>query len=142
MRLKDILVRKGHHVQVIEEHRSVLEAAKTLVHHNIGSLLVQRGGRVTGIVTERDVLRIASERGPLEDIAVGSIMSNDLVVADPEDELYAAMGVMTERRIRHLPVMEGGVVVGIVSIGDLVNACRVVAEDENSQLRHYIHTAW
>ena len=142
MRLKDILVRKGHHVQVIEEHRSVLEAVQALVHHNIGSLLVQRGGRVTGIVTERDVLRLASERGPFEDIAVGSIMSDDLVVADPEDELYVAMGVMTERRIRHLPVMEGGVVVGIVSIGDLVNACRVIAEDENSQLRHYIHSAW
>ena len=142
MRLKEILVRKGHHVQSIAEDRSVLEAAKELVHHNIGSLLVTRAGRVTGILTERDVLRLAAERGPLDALAVGSIMTADLVLAGPDDELYDAMGVMTERRIRHLPVMDGGHVVGIVSIGDLVNACRVVAEDENAHLRQYIHGAW
>lgn len=142
MRLKDILVRKGHRVHVIDEQRSVLQAAQELVHHNIGSLLVKRGGRVTGIVTERDVLRLVAERGPADDIAVGSIMSTELVVADPQDELYAAMSVMTEMRIRHLPVMEGGKIAGIVSIGDLVNACRVMAEDENSQLRAYIHNTW
>ncbi len=66
-------------------------------------------------------------------------MTSELVVASPDDELYAMMGVMTEKRIRHLPVMEGGRVVGIVSIGDLLNASRMMAEDENSQLRQYIH---
>jgi CBS domain-containing protein len=60
-------------------------------------------------------------------------------VAGPDDELHEMMGVMTERRIRHLPVVDQGLVVGIVSIGDLLNACRVLAEDENTHLRQYIH---
>ncbi len=139
MQLKQILVRKGHHVESIEEDRTVLEAVKTLVHHGIGSLLVTRSGSPTGIVTERDVLRLAAETSDLQAPTVGSIMTRELVVAKPDDELVEMMGVMTEKRIRHLPVVEGGRVVGIVSIGDLLNACRMIAEEENAHLKQYIH---
>ena len=139
MQLKQILVRKGHHVESIEEDRTVLEAVKTLVHHGIGSLLVTRSGSPTGIITERDVLRLAAETSDLQAPTVGSIMTRELVVAKPDDELVEMMGVMTEKRIRHLPVVEGGRVVGIVSIGDLLNACRMIAEEENAHLKQYIH---
>ena len=139
MRLKEILVRKGHHVESIEEDRFVLDAVKTLVHHGIGSLLVTRNGSPTGIVTERDILRLTARTSRLDDHTVQAVMTSELVVASPDDELYAMMDVMTEKRIRHLPVVEGGRVVGIVSIGDLLKASRMLAEDENSQLRQYIH---
>jgi CBS domain-containing protein len=68
-------------------------------------------------------------------------MTRDLITAEPQDRLAEMMDVMTENRIRHLPVLEGGRLAGIVSIGDLVNACRVVAEEENTELRRYIHGA-
>lgn len=141
MKIREILRNKGYEVVTIGEEDSVLDAAKALAHHNIGSLLVTRGRRPAGIITERDILLLtAAEAGPLQSIRVGSVMTRDLVVAGPEDGLREMMGVMTERRIRHLPVIEDERLVGIVSIGDLVNACRNIAEEENTQLREYIYS--
>jgi len=141
MKIGEILRRKGHDVVTITEDRSVLDAAKALVHHDIGSLLVTRGSRPTGIITERDILRLtAAQAAPLDAVRVGSVMTRDLVVARPDDELHMMMAVMTDRRIRHLPVLDGERVAGIVSIGDLLNACRILAEDENAHLRGYIHS--
>ncbi|MGD8321532.1 MAG: CBS domain-containing protein [Gemmatimonadota bacterium] len=139
MKIREILRQKGHEIVTIAADRSVVDAVKALVHHDIGSLLVMKGDAFVGIVTERDVLRLTAESAPLGTITVGSVMSRELIVAAPEDDLHACMTVMTENRVRHLPVMEGRRLVGIVSIGDLVNACRIVAENENVQLRHYIH---
>lgn len=97
------------------------------------------GDRVTGILTERDILRLTARTpGELGSIEVGAAMTRVLITATSEDRLEDAMSVMTENRIRHLPVMDGDRLVGIVSIGDLVNACRLVAEQENSDLRQYI----
>ena len=139
MNIEQILRSKGHDVVTITESQSVLEAARVLVEHNIGGLVVTEGERLTGILTERDILRLtARSPGELGSIQVGSVMTRELITARPEDQLAEMMDVMTESKIRHLPVMDGDRLAGIISIGDLVNACRVVAEEENSQLRQYI----
>jgi CBS domain-containing protein len=139
MKIAEILRTKGHDVVTIPEARSVLEAVGVLVRHNIGALVVTDREHPTGIFTERDVLRLAA-RSPnaLSTIQVGGVMTRDPIIASPDDELHAVMDVMTEQKIRHLPVIHDGELVGIVSIGDLLNACRQVAEEENSYLRHYI----
>ena len=139
MKIAEILRTKGHDVVTIPEARSVLEAIGVLVRHNIGALVVTERERPIGVFTERDVLRLAA-RSPnaLSTIQVGGVMTRDPITAAPHDELHAAMGVMTERKIRHLPVIDRGELVGIVSIGDLLHACRDVAEEENSHLRQYI----
>ena len=142
MKIEEILRNKGHDVITITESRTVLDAAKALVDHNIGGLVVMEGERPIGILTERDILRVTA-RNPseLDSIEVGAVMTRDLITAKPGDRLAEVMDVMTEKRIRHLPVLEGDRLIGIISIGDLVNACRIVAEDENSQLRQYIQGA-
>ena len=139
MKLEEILRNKGHDVVTITETRSVLTAAQTLVDHNIGALLVTEGEHLTGILTERDILRAtARSPGELDSIQVGAVMTRELITAKPEDRLTEMMDVMTQNKIRHLPVLEGDGLVGIISIGDLVNASLVVAEEENSHLRSYI----
>ena len=101
--------------------------------------MVMEGEHATGIVTERDILRVTARRpSELDSIHVGEVMTRDLITAKPEDQLLQMMDVMAESKIRHLPILEGDRLAGIISIGDLVNACRVVAEEENSQLRQYI----
>ncbi len=142
MKIEEILRNKGHDVVTITESRSVLAAAQALVDHDIGGLVVTEGERPTGILTERDILRITSRTpGELDSIQVGSVMTRELITARPEDQLAEMMDVMTQNKIRHLPVLEGDRLVGIISIGDLLNACRVAAEQENAQLRQYIHGA-
>jgi CBS domain-containing protein len=99
----------------------VREAVKTMVDANVGSLLVTSSGEVVGIVTERDYLRrVALEGRTDDDTTVGEIMTAPLVVVGPDTSIDECMAVMTDRRIRHLPVVEDGKVVGLVSIGDLV----------------------
>ena len=148
MKIEEILRSKGHDVVTITESRTVLEAARALVEHNIGGLVVTegtrgtRGTRPTGILTERDILRLTARTpGELHSIQVGEVMTRELITAGPRDELLRVMDVMTENKIRHLPVLDGDRLIGIISIGDLVNACRVLAEEENSQLREYIQGA-
>lgn len=142
MKIEEILRSKGHDVVTITESKSVLDAVQVLVDHNIGGLVVMEGERPTGILTERDILRLTARNpGELGSIQVGSVMTRELITARPEDQLAEMMDVMTESKIRHLPVMEGDRLAGIISIGDLVNACRVMAEEENSQLRQYIQGA-
>ena len=142
MKIAEILQGKGHEVVTIRESRSVLEASRILVDHNIGALVVTEDESLTGILTERDILRVtARSPGELDSIQVATVMTLKPITAMPQDELAEMMDVMTESKIRHLPVMEGSRLVGIISIGDLLNACRVVAEEENSHLRQYIHGA-
>jgi CBS domain-containing protein len=119
--VSEILGDKGRDVLKIEADVPALDAVKQMVEANVGSLLVTDDGEVTGIVTERDFLRRVALEGPTEeDVTVRDIMSSPLVVVGPETEIDECMAVMTDRRIRHLPVVEEGDVVGIVSIGDVV----------------------
>ena len=118
--LAEILEEKGGDVLEVSADTSVLEAVHEMVDHNVGSLLVTDAGEVVGIVTERDYLRRVTLQGRTEQAPVSEIMSSPLVVATRETTIDECMALMTERRIRHVPVVEGGSVVGLVSIGDLV----------------------
>jgi CBS domain-containing protein len=119
--LSEILDEKGTEVLQIEAEASVFEAVQRMVEANVGSLLVTEGGEITGIVTERDYLRrVALEGRTDKETAVREIMSSPLIAVTPQTTIDECMALMTDRRIRHLPVVDGGKVVGVVSIGDLV----------------------
>jgi CBS domain-containing protein len=119
--LSEILDEKGYDVFRIEAKASVLEAVQRMVEANVGSLLVTDGGKVSGIVTERDYLRRVTLEGRTDqDTAVREIVSTPLIVATPETTIDECKALMTDRRIRHVPVVKDGEVVGIVSIGDIV----------------------
>jgi CBS domain-containing protein len=117
-----ILDAKGNDVLQIDASATVFDAIKRMVESNVGSLLVTESGKLTGIVTERDYLRRVTLEGRTEkETPVREIMSAPLVYVTPETSVEECMAVMTERRIRHLPVLaEDGEVAGIVSIGDVV----------------------
>ena len=119
-RLAEILEEKGGEVLEIDGNASVLEAVQLMVERNVGSLLVTERGEVAGIVTERDYLRRVTLEGRTEEAPVREIMSTPLVVATAETTVDECMAMMTNRRIRHIPVVDGEKVVGLVSIGDLV----------------------
>ncbi len=140
MKIRDILSRKGRDVVTASAGDSVLQVVRVLVEHNIGGVVVvDRGGEVVGVLTERDVLRLtATNPGMLQDLEVGQVMTRNVIKLAADDDLAHVMEVMTENRIRHLPVIEDGKLAGIVTIGDVVNAFRRVAENENAHLRQYI----
>ena len=120
-KVSEILADKGGDVLRIEASASVFEAVEQMVAANVGSLLVTDGGDIVGIVTERDYLRRVTLEGRTDrETAVGEIMTAPLLVVTPETDVDECMALMTDRRIRHLPVVDGGEVVGLVSIGDLV----------------------
>jgi CBS domain-containing protein len=119
--VSEILGDKGRDVLKIDAGASVFEAVQQMVSANVGSLLVTNGGDIVGIVTERDYLRRVTLEGRTDrDTAVGEIMTSPLVVVNPDTSIDECMAVMTDRRIRHVPVVENGEVIGVVSIGDVV----------------------
>jgi signal-transduction protein with cAMP-binding, CBS, and nucleotidyltransferase domain len=119
--VSEILEEKGGDLLQIDADASVFDAVKRMVEANVGSLLVTEGGQITGIVTERDYLRRVTLEGRTDtDTAVREIMSSPLIVVSPETSIDECMALMTDRRIRHVPVASSGQVVGMVSIGDLV----------------------
>jgi CBS domain-containing protein len=119
--LSEILADKGTNVLKVDVDASVFEAVKLMVEANVGSLLVTQEGEITGIVTERDYLRRVTLEGRGDkEIAVREIMSSPLVVVTPQTTIDECMAIMTDRRIRHVPVVDRGEVVGVVSIGDVV----------------------
>ena len=139
MKIEEILRFKGDEVITIAESQSVLDAVQVLVDRNIGGLVVTEGQRPTGIFTERDILRLAA-RGPeqLASILVGTVMTRDMITASPQDDLAEIMDAMTENRIRHLPVIVGEELAGIISIGDVVNAHVGESEFEIRMLKDYV----
>ncbi len=139
MRIQDILDSQGDRVVTTSPNGTVTDAMDVLNEHNIGAVVVIEGDSIRGILSERDVLRLGA-RGPelLSTATIYETMTRDVIVGLPEDEVHAAMGVMTQNRIRHLPIVRDGQLVGIVSIGDLVNAAWLEAADENQHLKDYI----
>jgi CBS domain-containing protein len=129
-----ILAIKGSDVLQIEGSATVLDAIKRMVEANVGSLLVFEEGKLAGIVTERDYLRRVTLEGRDEkETPVREIMTAPLVYVTPETSIEECMAVMTERRIRHLPVLtDGRDVAGIVSIGDVV---KFQSKQQNAQIR-------
>jgi CBS domain-containing protein len=143
----DLLLRKGSGVHTIDPERSLADVVKRLVEHNIGSLVVcsAHGGTgdppCVGIITERDILRACANQDPQwSERRVYEAMTADLVVGHPSDTVESVMARMTERRIRHLPIVDKGELAGMISIGDVVKAQLNQAALENELLKSYIHT--
>lgn len=137
--VKHLLDSKGREIISITEEASVLDAIRTMADRSIGSLLVMKDSNLQGIVTERDYARKVIVKGrSSKSTKVSEIMTSDVVVAKPDQTVNECMTVMTERRIRHLPVVEDGAVVGLISIGDLVQAIIADQQEEIEQLEHYI----
>lgn len=127
-------------VHTIRPESSVLDAARTMNEHHIGSLLIVEGGRPVGILSERDVLtRLVEARRDPEGTRVADVMTPNPVTIGPSTSVGDAMRLMTERKVRHLPVVVRDDVVGIVSIGDLVWWVTEALQSEVSALHSYIH---
>lgn len=139
MLTSDLLHSKGSDVATIGPGATVLDAIRLLVERRIGAVVVTEGDDVLGILSERDVLRLTAG-GPerLAAALVRDIMTMNPVVALPSDDIPYVMAIMTHNRVRHLPVMDKGRLVGIVSIGDVVNASLSQVEAENRWLKDYI----
>ncbi len=139
MRISDVLRAKGHDVATIGPNATVRQLVETLGTRNIGAAVVTDGARLAGIVSERDVVRRLRERGgDLLDATVGEIMTADVLTCGPDDTVDHLAETMTERRIRHVPVLRDGELVGIVSIGDVVKSRISQLETDREQLESYI----
>ncbi len=139
MRLRDILRVKGSQVHTISPSATLQDVANILVQHNCGSLVVTDGDQLCGIITERDILRAAAASDPpLIDCLVRDHMTGKLITGSPDESLSEVMGQMTEHRIRHLPILENGRLVGIISIVDVVKAQHDQLSMENHYLKNYI----
>ncbi len=137
--VKQLLSSKGHTVWSIRPQASMYDAIKLMADKEIGALLVMDASQLVGIVTERDYARKvvlqgkASKQTPVEDI-----MTTNVLCARPEQTVEECMALMTEKRVRHLPVLEEGSVVGLISMGDLVKAIIEEQQFIIEQLEHYI----
>jgi CBS domain-containing protein len=140
MKVEQILDRKGRDVFAVSTSTSIAEAIDMLNDRNIGAIVVvDDDSRVVGILSERDVVRrISREREALLSRQVGDVMTADPVTCDTDSSSDELMAVMTTRRIRHVPVVGGGRLIGLISIGDIVK-CRIEeTEQEAAALRDYI----
>ena len=138
-RIRDILRRKGEDVYSVGPLATVIDAVNTMNDHQIGSVLVCEGGYPVGVFSERDVLVrvVAAQRDPRQTL-VRDVMTTRLYTASPDDTLLEVMRLMTDRRCRHVPVMEGELLVGLVSIGDLTKASQYNLRQEVRELSSYI----
>lgn len=142
MTIAAILSNKGSDVATISADAALSEAIGQLGERRIGALLVVDGGEVSGIISERDLIYCLREHGAqILDWAVSRAMSAPVTHVSPDTEVLAAMALMTQQRIRHLPVIEGGELKGIVSIGDLVKYRIDRVEREAEAMRAYIQSA-
>lgn len=125
MKVKSILATKSTDVITIRPEQSVKDAVILLAKHNIGALVVvNEADQPVGIISERDIVRAAAMREDMFSRPVSKVMTKDLITGVPQDELISVAHTMTEKRFRHLPIMDQGKLVGIVSIGDVVKAQR------------------
>ncbi len=139
MKIKEILNSKGSDVIVIASDAKVRELVELLNEHNLGAVVVSEdGSKVSGIVSERDVVRRLGEEGVM-DAPVATIMTADVHTCQSGDSVSELMALMTERRIRHVPVVADDKLIGIVSIGDVVKSHVGELEFERDQLNVYVN---
>lgn len=140
MTIRHVLAQKGGDVRAIHPNATVFDALKLMAEHNIGSLAVLENGAIVGLITERHYAREVILKGRTSPgTRVGEIMSTKVVFARPDQTVEECMAIMTAKAVRHLPVLEDGHLVGLVSIGDMVKS--VIADQKFTieQLEHYIH---
>lgn len=137
--VSQIIGRKGSRVVSVAREAPVLEAIRVMAEHHIGAVLVMEGGQLIGIASERDYARKVILQGrSSHDTPVSVIMTSPVVCVSPQDTLAECMTIMTEKHIRHLPVIDGEQVVGVISIGDLVKETIEEQKQEISLLQQYI----
>ena len=137
--IQHLLEAKGGELISIQPDASVLDAIKLLAEKGIGSLVVTEGDSLKGIVTERDYARKVIIKGRASDsTAIAEIMTTDVVTASSDQTVQQCMAIMTKIKCRHLPVVDDGHLVGMISIGDLVQAIIADQQEEIEQLEHYI----
>ena len=142
MSIAAVLGSKGHEVETISGGATLADAVRTLAAKRIGALPVVDGETIVGIISERDVIYCLSDHGAdALGWSVSQVMSAPAITADKEVGVLSALALMTKRRIRHLPIVEGGAIRGIVSIGDLVIYRMERIEAEAEAMRAYIQSA-
>lgn len=140
MKVRDILKDKGTEVITIGAEETICDAVRTLVEKNIGSLLVlDENGKIVGIITERDILKECSNRCDLlKETKVKEVMTTDLIIGSPDDDIDYVESVMTQNRVRHLPIIANQKLKGIISIGDVVKVLHRECSVENRYLKDFI----
>ena len=139
--VRQLLEQKGRAVFSIAPGAAVLEAIRMMAERHVGALLVMERDSLSGIVSERDYARKVILMGRSSaDTPVRDIMSAPVITVQPEATVQTCMQIMTERRVRHLPVVDSGRVVGMVSIGDLVKAVMAEQQQKIEQLEYHIHS--
>jgi CBS domain-containing protein len=142
MTVRAILDTKGHNVQSVEPDAKLSSAVKILAERKIGAVLVMSKGRIEGILSERDIVRVLGERGAsVLDEPVDAVMTRKVVSCKQSDTVAEIMEMMTVGKFRHLPVVDAERVVGLISIGDVVKWRVREYEHEQEALRDYIKTA-
>ena len=139
MKVKDILATKGNDVITISKDTTVIDAMETFSKNRVGSLLIMEGEMILGIIGARDVLMaVIHHLDDIKTITVEKIMTTELVIGTEDDKVDYIQTVMTENRIRHIPILEGKKLIGLVSIGDVVKARLKEQHVENRYLKDYI----
>ena len=141
MKVSDLLKSKGSGVYTIESHSTMAETLKRMIENKVGSLVViDAVHSPVGIITERDILRILESKLNTEwrKTAVGDLMTKDILIGVPSDDVDYIMALMTENRFRHVPIMSDGKLVGLISIGDIVKSMLKDIKAENHYLSDYI----
>jgi CBS domain-containing protein len=143
MKVKDILAGKGGDVVDIEPTASLQSAATLLAQKKIGAVVIRgAGGRLSGILSERDIVRaVARQGGAALELPVGQAMTREVITCVEDDTCAEIMEQMTSRKFRHLPVLRDNVLVGVISIGDVVKQRVEEIERETDAMRDYIQTA-
>lgn len=140
MSVRDILKDKAGEVLSIEESKMVLEAVKVMADAKVGSIIVTFQGKLAGIFTERDLLRLVAEKSDsLGTIPLKDVMTSQLTVAGPDEDVNDVLTTMISKRFRHMPVMDGEKIIGLISIGDAVKTKLEKTQEEMHSLREYMY---
>jgi CBS domain-containing protein len=125
MKISSILSKKGGEIISIEQEATVQNAIERLAEHNIGALVVlDKSGELTGIISERDIILATAKHHDVGSHSVSQVMTTEVIIGLPEDDVISVAHIMTEKHFRHLPVQSGERLIGIVSIGDILKAQR------------------
>lgn len=139
MKVSSMLATKQAEVITITPEKTVKTAVQILNQHNIGALVVlDATGKLAGILSERDVIRVAGERDDVFSLTVGDVMTHNVITGTPEDDVMSIANTMTEKRFRHLPIMKDDELVGIISIGDVLKTQRDQYRGERNTLETQI----
>jgi CBS domain-containing protein len=141
-KVTDVLLRKGSNITTVAPNETVIEALKIMADQNIGSVMVMENGKYMGIMTERDYSRKVILKGKSSThTEVSEIMSDDLPRVTPNDSIDYCMKLMSDKNIRYLPVFENELIIGIISINDVVKETILSQQETISQLKDYLHSS-